>query len=138
VADTAYETVRHGWRIGRRWTDPGAARSPQWAVVVLGELVVGVYRIAAWEPTPVPGRSDRPDRPDRRMGAGPGATVRSTYRHSFIGERDVQLEDRYLGRSVTAYLGVRPRPGAGAGVPGGAPNRVIYVGCGPDAILPSG
>lgn len=159
VPDTDYGTVRHGWRIGRRWTDPGAARSPRWAVIVAGELVVGVYRIDGWEPTPVhgrpgrpdPGRPDRPDRPDRRAGAEPGATVRSTYRHSFIGERDEQMEDRYLGRSVAAYLGPRARstagagtgltagagPAAGAGVPTGAPNQVVFVGCGPNALPPA-
>jgi hypothetical protein len=160
VVDTAYETVRHGWRIGRRWTDPDAPRSPRWAVIVAGELVVGVYRIDRWEPTPVrgrPGQPDRgdrpgpPDRPDRRAGADPGATVRSTYRHSFIGERDEQLEDRYLGRSVAGYLGrrVRSEPagaagagtgrraGAETGVPLGPPNQVIFVGCGPNALPPA-
>ncbi len=152
VADTDYRTVRHGWRIGRRWTDPGAARSPRWAVIVAGPLVVGVYRIDGWEPTPVHGRPGRPDpgppdRPDRRAGAEPGATVRSTYRHSFIGERDEQMEDRYLGRSVAAYLGPRARStagpgtglgtGAGAGAPAGAPNQVVFVGCGPNALPPA-
>jgi hypothetical protein len=151
VSDLDYETVRHGWRIGRRWIDPGGPRSPGWAVIVAGELVVGVYRIGGWEPSPVqspPGRPDRQDRPgppdrrDRRAGADPGATVRSTYRHSFIGERDEPLEDRYLGRSVAGYLGPRARlrpeagPGPGTGVLTGAPNQVVFVGCGPNALPP--
>ncbi len=133
-ADTGYENVRHGWRIGRRWTDPDAARSPRWAVIVDGEMVIGVYRIEGWEPTPLPGRPGP---------AGPSGTTRSTYRHSFVGRRDHQLEARYLGRSVASYLGAGPRPGAparsgvgastGTGVPPaiGAPNQVAYVGCGP-------
>jgi len=154
ATDTDYGTVRHGWRIGRRWTDPSVPRSPQWAVIVIGELVVGVYRIERWEPTPLPGRADRRGPQDRRgrggRPAGPvtgpapvtesesgATTVRSTYRHSFIGERDDQLEDRYLGRSVAAYLGARARPTAGAGVPVGAPNQVTYVGCGPNAMPPA-
>jgi hypothetical protein len=151
---TGYESVRHGWRIGRRWTDPDAPRSPRWAVIVIGELVVGVYRIERWEPTPLPGRPERrgpegrvdrggrPDGVDPHLESGPepATTVRSTYRHSFIGERDDQLEDRYLGRSVAAYLGDRvPPPGrSGVGVPAGAPNHVIYVGCGPTTALPVG
>ncbi len=134
--DLAYGTVRHGWRIGRRWTDPDAPRSPRWAVIVAGDLVAGVYRIDSWEATPLVGRPDHPGRPDRSDGpAEPdiGTTTRSTYRHSFIGERDEQLEDRYLGRSAAAYLGPRAAAGSGRGAPVGAPNQVAYVGCGPSA-----
>ncbi len=124
-SDAGYEQVRHGWRIGRRWTDPAGARSPRWAVIVAGEMVVAVYRIDGWEPTPLPGR------------AGPSGTTRSTYRHSFVGERDERLEARYRGRSVAPYLGSALRAGLGAstgtGVPPaiGAPNQVAYVWCGP-------
>ncbi len=143
--DLAYGTVRHGWRIGRRWSDPDAPRSPRWAVIVAGDLVAGVYRIDRWEATPLIGRADQPARPDRPDGpAEPdiGTTTRSTYRHSFIGERDEQLEDRYLGRSVAAYLGPRSGARSGTGSGGaaliGAPNQVAYVGCGPSTTLRSG
>lgn len=123
-AGTEYEEVRHGWRIGRRWTDPRGPHSPRWAVLVAGELVVAVYRIEGWEPTPLPGPPGPP---------GPSRTARSTYRHSFIGERDDRLEGRYLGRSVASYLGTGIGARTGTGVPPaiGAPNQVAYVWCGP-------
>ena len=131
--DTDYETVRHGWRIGRRWTDPRAPRSPRWAVIVAGELVAGVYRIERWEATPLGARSGgsaphaAPDTP---------GTVRSTYRHSFVGERDDELESRYVGRSVADYLGSSSRAATdtGAAVAIGAANQVAYVWCGPHGI----
>ena len=50
-ADASYDIARHSWRIGRRWIDPGAPRSPRWAVLVVGELVAAVFRIDHWEPT---------------------------------------------------------------------------------------
>ena len=128
-ADTDYDRVRHGWRIGRRWTDPRSTRSPRWAVIVAGELVVGVYRIEGWEATPLQGRPGRP---------GPPGTTRSTYRQSFIGVRDDQLESRYVGRSVAGYLGSRATAGTGAAVAVGASNQVAYVWCGPHAIHRAG
>jgi hypothetical protein len=116
-AEADYEKVRHGWRIGRRWTDPGSPRSPRWAVIVAGEMVVAVYGIESWEPTPVHGRSGRdaptaaataaataggvvtaPARATARAGA------RSSSRYSFVGVRDEELERRYVGRSVASYL----------------------------------
>ena len=100
-ADTSYEAARHNWRIGRRWVDPRSPRSPQWTVVVAGDLVAGVYRIEGWE------RSDE-------LGAG-----RRVDRFSFSGPADLDLEERYRGRSVAAYLGE------------GAPGPVTYVWCGP-------
>ncbi len=100
-ADTSYEAARHNWRIGRRWVDPRSPRSPQWTVVVAGDLVAGVYRIEGWE------RSDE-------LGAG-----RRVDRFSFSGPPDPDLEERYRDRSVAAYLGV------------GAPGPVTYVWCGP-------
>jgi hypothetical protein len=81
--DADYETARHGWRIGQRWTDPASVRSPKWAVLVVGDLVTGVHRIEGWEPT---------------EGPGPG-------RHSFFGPPDRELEKRYVGKSVAPYLG---------------------------------
>jgi hypothetical protein len=99
--ESGYPTARHGWRVGRRWVDPGSVRSPRWAVVVSGDLVEAVYRIDRWEPTP---------------GSGAAGAVE---RWSFAGERDPELEDRYAGRSVAAYLGA------------GTPSQVTYVWCGP-------
>lgn len=130
-ADMRYETVRHDWRIGRRWIDPQGQRSPRWAVIVAGELIVAVYRIERWEPTPLPG-------PPGPSGAAAATfTARSTYRHSFIGSEDGELEGRYVGRSVAAYLGAGPGPGPwGGGV--GAQNQVTYVWCGPHWVNPVG
>ena len=148
-ADMRYETVRHDWRIGRRWVDPRSSRSPRWAVIVAGELIVAVYGIERWEPTPLPG----PAVPSGAAGAAT-FTARSTYRHSFIGERDHELEGRYLGRSVMAYLatvprtatvprpGAGPRPGSGPGMVRGrgvgAQSQVTYVWCGPHWVNPAG
>ncbi len=128
-ADISYEAARHGWRVGRRWTDPYSERSPRWAVVVAGELVVAVYRIDGWEPTPFrsrPGRAPGPGDGDG-SGSGPGSgsgsgrgSGRSTYRYSFAGQRDEELERRYVGKSVAAYLGRGPQ------------SRVTFVWCGPE------
>jgi len=101
-ADTTYATARHGWRIGRRWVDVGSVRSPKWAVLVAGDLIDSVYRIDGWELSPAP-----------------GPATGGIERWSFTGERDAVLEDRYVGRSVGAYLG------------GGTPSQVTYVWCGP-------
>jgi hypothetical protein len=103
-ADPSYEVARRNWRIGRRWTDLGSPRSPQWAVVVVGSLVASVYRIERWEPTP---------------DAGVAGTARSGARYSFVGTVDPELERRYRDRSVAHYVGE------------GAPNQVTYVWCGP-------
>jgi hypothetical protein len=137
-ADMGYETVRHDWRIGRRWIDPSSSRSPRWAVIVAGELIVAVYGIERWEPTPLPG----PAGPVGPSGApGPATfTARSTYRHSFIGERDDELEGRYVGKSVRTYLSAGPGRGAAMARAGGvgAQNQVTYVWCGPHWVNPTG
>lgn len=109
-SDTSYEVARHGWRIGRRWTDLGSPRSPRWAVIVAGETVATVYRIEGWEPTPLRSRS--------RHGTSSTA-ARSTYRFSFVGPVDPELQRRYAGRSVAGYLGA------------GSQSPVSYVWCGP-------
>jgi uncharacterized protein len=101
--EASYEVARHHWRIATRWTDPESPRSPRHAVVVVGELVVAVYRITGWE----------------RSGPSAPGTARSADRFSFIGSPDPEVEGRYLGRSVAAYLGP------------GAPSPVTYVWCGP-------
>jgi uncharacterized protein len=101
-ADTAYATARHGWRIGRRWVDLESVRSPKWAVLVAGDLADSVYRIDGWQ-----------------LSRASGAAAGGVERWSFTGERDPVLEDRYVGRSVSVYLGV------------GASSQVTYVWCGP-------
>jgi hypothetical protein len=108
--DGSYESARHGWRIGKRWIDTDSPRSPQWAVIVVGELVTGVHRIDRWEPAPIRGRSRH---------AASASVARSTYRYSFAGPADPEMEERYVGKSVAAYLG------------GGVPSPVTYVWCGP-------
>jgi hypothetical protein len=113
-AGLGYEEVRHGWRVGRRWTDPSAARSPRWAVVVDGELVVDVYRLTGWDATPRSGPEARAARP----AGGPGVLVE---RYSFVGARDAELARRYVGRSVAPWLGPAPGP-------------VTYVWCGPNWV----
>jgi hypothetical protein len=69
-------------------------------VVVAGDLVAAVYRIDRWEPSP----------------PAPGSSVD---RFSFVGTPTPELDERYAGRSVTAYLG------------SGTPSAVTYVWCGP-------
>ena len=81
--------------------DTVSPRSPTWAAVVTGDLVAAVYRIDAWEPSP----------------ASPGRA--GTERFSFAGTPDPDLDARYVGRSVRAYLGT------------GTPTSVTYVWCGP-------
>jgi hypothetical protein len=107
--DPAYELVRHSWRIGRRWIDLDSPRSPQWAVVVVGELAAGVYRLEAWEPTRRGAHSPKPA----------GGTRSAIDRYSFVGTRDTDLETRYVGRSVAPYLGASGQ------------SPVTYVWCGP-------
>src|SRR5664280_1842996 len=100
--DASYESARPGWRIGRRWVDTESTRAPRWALVVTGDLVDAVYRIDGWEPS-----------------STGGSATRAVERWSFTGTRDAELEDRYAGRSVAAYLGT------------GTPGPVTYVWCGP-------
>ncbi|MGO8871453.1 MAG: LEM-3-like GIY-YIG domain-containing protein [Acidimicrobiales bacterium] len=109
-ADFSYERIRHGWRIGRRWTDPESPRSPRWAVTVVGDMVASVYRIERWEPTVLG--------PDPAGTAG-RAGAQAPDRHSFVGTRDPELERRYVGRSAAAYVGA------------GAQGTMTYVWCGP-------
>src|ERR1700722_9672228 len=109
--DTSYDRVRHDWRIGRRWTDPGSPRSPRWAAIVAGDVVAAVYRIDGWEAHGA-----------RRSGVGPivdAGLHRPPDRFSFAGAPDPELEDRYTGKSVAAYQGA------------GSRSPVTYVWCGP-------
>ena len=111
-ADPSYEQTRHSWRIGRRWIDLDSPRSPQWAVTVVGDLVAAVYRIEGWETTADP-------REPAHGSGSPGGTAHTVDRYSFTGTRDAEIERRYVGKSVAAYLGA------------GAPSPVTYVWCGP-------
>ena len=80
------------WRIGRRWADAGAPRAPRWAFGVDDGRVVAAGRIERWDD------------------AGGGRFLLATVADPAVG-------DRYVGRSVAAYLA----PGA----------SVAYVWCGP-------
>ena len=99
-----YEQVRHGWRMARRWMDIASPRSPRWAAIVAGDLVATVYRIDRWEPSPSPSLP--------AVGFG-------VLRFSFVGTPSRELDDRYVGRSVSAHLGR------------GTPSAITYIGCGP-------
>ncbi len=120
-SDASYGRARHGWRIGRRWVDVEAPRSPRWAVVVVGELVDSVYRLDRWEASgPVAegtvGDVTAPGGP----GSAPGGNgSRAPERYSFVGVRDPELDRRYVGKSVAPYLGK------------GSQSSVAYVWCGP-------
>ncbi len=142
--------VRHGWRIGRRWIDPRSSRSPRWAVIVAGELVVAVYGIERWEPTPLPG----PGRCRPAPREPPPSPARSTYRHSFIGERDHELEAAVRGEERGGLPGAGPRDGHGPPTRArdrdrardrewcepprvsDAQSQVTYVWCGPHWVNP--
>jgi hypothetical protein len=98
-------------------------------VVVVGELVDSVYRLDGWEASgPVAslattGAADTgaADTGAADTGAAtPGAAGGGApERYSFVGVRDPELERRYVGKSVAAYLGR------------GSPNAVAYVWSGP-------
>jgi hypothetical protein len=107
--DASYERARHGWRIGRRWVEVQAPRSPHWAALVVGELVESVYRLDRWEPSRPGG--DGPDSGE--------AGRRTSERYSFVGTPDAELERRYAGKSAAPYLGRA------------AQGSVSYVWCGP-------
>ena len=92
--------------IGRRWTDLESPSSPQWAAMVVGDLVVAVYRIDRWEPHRAHG--------GRR--AGPAAGRPSWPVHRAVTPSSAHpmpsSEERYVGRSVAAYRdGRRSEPG---------------------------
>jgi hypothetical protein len=136
------ETVGSGWKIGRRWTDPQDRRSPQWALAVVDDVVRAVYRIDGWkqaEPaaTAEPAQpaqpswsatpaQTRPAQATQATQAAPAQTAPaqtsaspSARRWVLTGERDPELERKYRGRNVSAYLS------------SGSQNPVTYVWCGP-------
>ena len=85
-------TLAGPWRVGRRWADAGAPRAPRWALGVDDGRVVAAGRIERWDD------------------AGGG-------RFLLASVSDPVVADRYVGRSVAAYLA----PGA----------SIAYVWCGP-------
>ena len=101
------EAIGSEWKIGRRWTDPRSPRSPQWAFVVVDDLVRAVLRIDGWKPA----ESTPPMQPP----PVPGTSAR----WRLTGERDPEMERKYRGRNVSAYLSP------------GSQNPVTYVWCGP-------
>jgi hypothetical protein len=106
------EAARSGWKIGRRWTDPRSRRSPKWAFAVVDDVVRAVFRIDGWKPA-------EPALPTRSSQATPPAAPGAPPRWALAGERDPELERKYRGRNVSAYL-----------IPG-SQNPVTYVWCGP-------
>ncbi|HEY6623893.1 MAG TPA: hypothetical protein VIX85_08680 [Acidimicrobiales bacterium] len=106
------DAVRSGWKIGRRWTDPRSPRSPQWAFAVVDDVVRAVFRIDGWK-LAEPAIRTSPSQPTRPP--APGAPPR----WALAGERDPELERKYRGRNVSAYLSP------------GSQNPVTYVWCGP-------
>jgi hypothetical protein len=130
------EAIRSGWKIGRRWTDPQDRRSPQWALAVVDDVVRAVYRIDGWKQAepPVsavpaePAVTAVPAEPavtaEPAAGASPTSPAETTAsplpaRWALTGERDPELERKYRGRNVSAYLS------------SGSQNPVTYVWCGP-------
>jgi hypothetical protein len=119
------EAVRSPWKIGRRWTDPQSRRSPQWAFVVVDDVVRGVYRIDGWKQA-VPAASTQPastQPPSSEPTSGQSPLIQSSSsqpaRWALAGERNPELERKYRGRNVSAYLS------------SGSQNPVTYVWCGP-------
>lgn len=135
------EAVRSAWKIGRRWTDPESRRSPQLAFAVVDDIVRAVFRIDGWKPSDsgtgrpsgTAGPSGKSDPTSAARGVGQAAWIRPSQlagpgqapatdpptRWTLTGERDPQLEQRYRGRNVSAYLS------------SGSQNPVTYVWCGP-------
>jgi hypothetical protein len=111
-SDPSYDSARHGWPIGRRWTDLDSRSSPQWAAVVVADLVAGVYRIHRWEQDRAHGCRHRPG----------DAVPPTDEQFSFVGTPDPELEERYVGRTVAAYRKGRD------------PGPVVFVSCGPEWV----
>jgi hypothetical protein len=122
------EAVRSGWKIGRRWIDPQSRRSPHWVFAVVDDVVRAVYRIDGWKeaepspttpvtPTTQPTQPASTTQPTSTPGTGTAQT--SPARWTLNGERDPELERKYQGRNVGAYLS------------SGSQNPVTYVWCGP-------
>jgi hypothetical protein len=101
--DALYEATRAYWVVGASRRNRGATTAPDYAMAVHEGVVRAIYRIDDWFRTP-----------EEEMAKGRGGPRR----WGFSGRLARDLEDRYLGKDVTAYL---PR---GAQVP------LRYVNCG--------
>jgi hypothetical protein len=123
------EAVRSAWKIGRRWTDPESRRSPQWAFAVVDDVVRAVFRIDGWKPSDSTTGTADPTPPARggqapwtrpsQLASSQSPATGPPARWTLTGERDPELEQRYRGRNVSAYLS------------SGSQNPVTYVWCGP-------
>jgi uncharacterized protein len=100
--DALYEATRAYWVVGASRRNRGATTAPDYAMAVHEGVVRAIYRIDDWFRTP-----------EEEIAKGRGGPRR----WGFSGGLARDLEDRYLGKDVTAYL---PR---GAQVP------LRYVNC---------
>ena len=100
--DALYEATRAYWVVGVSRRNRGATAAPDYAMAVHEGIVRAIYRIDDWFRTP-----------EEEIAKGRGGPRR----WGFSGQLARDLEDRYLGKDVTAYL---PR---GAQVP------LRYVNC---------
>ena len=86
---------------------------------MVGNLVAAVHRIERWEPTRSTRARLRTGRGRRSSRGGTDRGRPAAGRYSFVGPVDPELERRYVGKSVAAYLGT------------GTPSPITYVWCGP-------
>lgn len=95
--DALYETTRVWWRMGSR------RLKADYAMAVHGGVVRAVYKIERWI---TPSEADIAEE-QNRVG-----------RYGFVGQRDKQMEDRYLFADVSAYLPEQ-----------GGRNPIRYINC---------
>lgn len=100
--DALYEATRGYWIVGERRRHVGTPSAPDYALAVHEGVVRAVYRIDEWFRTP-----------DDEIAKGRGGLRR----WGFSGRLARDLEDRYLGRDVTAWL------------PRGAQTPLRYINC---------
>jgi hypothetical protein len=87
-----YEVTRQWWKVAPN------RRKPEHAFSIYNGIVRGVYRIESWE------REERE-----------GHELHGRWR--FSGERDIEMEERYLWKDVSSYMSL------------GAQNPIKYVNC---------
>jgi hypothetical protein len=83
--------------------------------VVVDDVVRGVYRIDGWKQA-VPTATTQPS---STQSSSTQSSSSQPARWALAGERDPELERKYRGRNVSAYLS------------SGSQNPVTYVWCGP-------
>jgi len=99
--EALYEATRKWWRVASWARKVGSAGAPTFAMAVYRGVVRAVYRIESWDPVDP---QDIPEDDPQRAG-----------RWRFTGVRDASVEERYLNRSVAAYM------------PAAARNPITYV-----------